>query len=147
MNTPIRISRKETRDTSNDKTWTISVVPTLAAQHDGQRRHKVDKTIGGECRDHQSCSRAALKYRGYSQPSQEGFETVAKRIAKHAPKLWAESAHDPGLDHVHAPNEECDRSGEIYEGQSCVHPGASVSESNLPVPGRGWLSTNIRNRA
>ena len=28
-----------------------------------------------------------------------------------------------------------------------VHPGASVSESNLPVPGRGWLSTNIRNRA
>jgi hypothetical protein len=30
MKTPIRMNRNETRDTSNDSTWTISVVPTLA---------------------------------------------------------------------------------------------------------------------
>jgi hypothetical protein len=30
MKTPIRMSRNATRDTSNDSTWTISVVPTLA---------------------------------------------------------------------------------------------------------------------
>jgi hypothetical protein len=30
INTPMRMNRNETRDTSNDSTWTISVVPTLA---------------------------------------------------------------------------------------------------------------------
>jgi hypothetical protein len=30
MKTPIRTNRNETRDTSKDSTWTISVVPTLA---------------------------------------------------------------------------------------------------------------------
>ena len=30
MKTPIRMNRNETRDMSNDSTWTISVVPTLA---------------------------------------------------------------------------------------------------------------------
>ena len=30
MKTPIRTSKNETRETSNDSTWTMSVVPTLA---------------------------------------------------------------------------------------------------------------------
>ena len=60
--------------------------------------------------------RAALEDRGYAQAGQKGLEPVAERVAQDAPELGAEGARDPGLDHVHAPNQEGNRTGEINKG-------------------------------
>jgi len=100
----------------------------VGAQHDRQGGHKVDKTSCGECGNHQSCGGAALKYRCYAQPGQEAFEPVAERIAQDTPELRSEGARDAGLHHVHAPNQQRNRTSEIDEGQSCIHPAPPYRE-------------------
>ena len=66
------MNRNETRETSKDSTWTISV----CAQHHRQRRNDVDEAADRKCRRHQPGCRAALQRRGYPEACQEGFEPV-----------------------------------------------------------------------
>jgi hypothetical protein len=49
----------------------------IGAQHDGQRLHQIDKPASGECRDHQTCGRAALEDRRCAQAGEEGSKPVA----------------------------------------------------------------------
>jgi hypothetical protein len=106
----------------------------IGAQHHGKGRHQVDKPAGRECRNHQTCGRAALEDRCHAETGQEGSEPVAERVAQHPPELRAEGARNPGLDHVHAPNQERNCPAEIHQRQSCVHRARSVSNAvRLPL--------------
>jgi hypothetical protein len=59
----------------------------------------------------------------------EGLEPVADRVAQHPAELRAKGARNPGLHHVHAPNQERDCPAEIHERQSCIHPARSMSNA------------------
>jgi len=59
-------------------------------------------------------------------PRQGGIEALPRGIAS---ELRAEGTRDPGLDHVHAPNQERDCPAEIHQRQSCIHFARSVSNA------------------
>ena len=87
----------------------------IGAQHDGERRHELDQTAGGEAGDHEARGRAALENGRHAHAGQEGLEAIAQRIAEEAAQPGAEGALDAGLHHVDAPQQERDRTGEIEE--------------------------------
>jgi hypothetical protein len=101
----------------------------IGAQHDRERGHEVDQPAGGERCDHQAGGRAALQDRGHADAGQKGFEPIAERVAQDASQLRAEGARDPGLDHVHAPDHEGDRTRKIHEREGGIHPARSASKA------------------
>jgi len=62
----------------------------------------------------------------YTQACQKGLAPAADRVAQDAAEVRAERTRDPGLDHVYAPNQECDRTCQVHQGQGCVDPACSV---------------------
>ena len=106
----------------------------IRPEHHSQRRDEVDKAAGGKPRDHKTRGRAALQYRRYTQTRQECFEPAAEGVAQDAPQLRAERARDPGLDHVHAPDQQRNGTGEVHQGQGCAHPAHSVPDTVMPLP-------------
>ena len=49
-------------------------------------------------------------------------------------ELRAAAAGDPGLDHVHAPNQERNRTGKVHQGQGRVHAARSASNAVYLAP-------------
>src|SRR5438270_7979882 len=114
MKTPIRLNRNETRDTSSDSTWTISVVPTLAPSITANAGTRSTSPPAANAVTISPVAVLLWRIDVTPKPAREGFEPSAERVAQHASELRAEGARDPGLDHVHAPNQESNCTAEIH---------------------------------
>ena len=93
----------------------------IGAEHRGEPGYEIDQSAGGEAGNHQPRRGAALQHRGDPQPGEKRLYAVAQRGTEDPPQIRAERALDPALDHVHAPEQECDRSGEVDQSQGSVH--------------------------
>ena len=70
----------------------------------------------------------------YTQACQKGLAPAADRVAQDAAEVRAERTRDPGLDHVYAPNQECDRTCQVHQGQGLCSSGVLRAERSLRVP-------------
>ncbi|KAG0947183.1 hypothetical protein G6F31_014233 [Rhizopus arrhizus] len=95
----------------------------VGPQHGGQGRHQADDPAGGKAGDHQAGGGAALQGGRDAQAGGEGAQAGAQRLAQRRAQGGPEGALDAGLDHVHAPEKQCDISGEVKQGNKSRHPG------------------------
>ena len=50
-----------------------------------------------------------------SEAGEESFKPVAECGAEDPSQVWSEGTLNPALDHMHAPEQQCDRSGKAYQ--------------------------------
>ena len=129
--TPSRISAGATSATSNDSAWTISVVPTLAPSITASAGTRATAPPAAKPATIRPVAVLLCRIAVTPRPAAKARQAVAQRGAEPAAQVGAEAALDAGLHHVHAPQQQRDRAGEIEQGpHGRQFPGPSLRISD-----------------
>jgi hypothetical protein len=71
-------------------------------------------------KDDESSRCAALEQGGEAEAGGKGGEAVVERLAEQLAQIWSESAQNPAVDHVQAPQQQCHATHQI-EKDHCSH--------------------------
>jgi len=85
----------------------------IGAQHDRKRRHRTDETVGSEGTRHKGSRSAALEQRCQSDSGGKGAQAVVEGFSEPQPEVRAESAQNPAVDHMQAPQQQCHAAHQI----------------------------------
>ena len=120
----------------------------IRPEHNGERWNQINEPACRKARHHQPRSGAALQHRSDPEPGEKRLQPPAERPTEEAAQIRTESALDPALDHVHAPQQERDRAGEIDQRQggahlrpSCLWPPPLAARNRDKLPPRRGVKT------
>ena len=121
ITTPASRRSGDARDTSNERTCTINVVPTLAPSIAASAGTSATKPALANDAIISPVAVLLCRIVVTPRPAAAALIAVVERLGEKAPEVGPEGALHPALHHVNAPQEERNGSTEIEEAQSGVH--------------------------
>ena len=99
----MRNNTGEKAEISNDRSCTISVVPTLAPSMMASAGTRLTTPSAAKRGGHQAGSGARLQEGGQAEAGGESGKAVAECLAEEAPQVGTERTQNTAEDHVQAP--------------------------------------------